>query len=198
MKIIYFRHGHAAEADKYDDGRLLSEQGVQDAKNVRKLLGNPKFDLAIVSSMTRTRQTMRIVGDIDYEGDMRVVEDLFYAPTAEDAKLLDDAYQAIGNKSHLTYMDENDEVYFALNRHGNNAEGQILDLIIHHLGDVSKDDVTIGIAGHAVFGPAMMLALCNRYPVRDVSAIEETALQSGDAIILDTKAKTIEYLEYSE
>ena len=94
-----------------DKDRLLSEQGIRQARERRLKLGNPQFALVLHSPVRRAKQTALIIADMT-DSDQRLVAipQICLPPKpenqqqAQEKAAIDESFQALGNCALRNYL----------------------------------------------------------------------------------------------
>lgn len=145
MKITFVRHGNTNKAEN-DLDRRLTEIGVQQARERRQALLNPKFDLVLSSIAPRARDTAAIIAGIDMSS-VITLEALYLPKDPCDKKAIDDMFDSFGYAPLRAYR--NADVTNALVRYGKNGAAAIFYAISAKIEkDVSIDNILV--VGHAV------------------------------------------------
>ena len=153
LEFTFLRHSKAAPAAN-DRDRVLSEDGIQLARERRLKMGNPTFDHVVHSDRIRTKQTACEIADISLSDSTITIVSLF--GNEEDARIqaVMGAFGAIGNaplsQFHLRCKDELDSL----------ARDAVVELLnelpkTHGIGPQGK----VLVVGHAVMQQAICLEL---------------------------------------
>lgn len=156
--ITFIRHGHT-EWHEDDLQRVLSARGTEHAVECRVKLGNPSFDLMLVSRAIRTRQTGEIISGSQKIG-AEEIHSLLPPPDPD----LDALFNKLGYAPLRAYLDADNLGAQKLMYWAQVAASNIRDkVIMRALGLESgraSGGLSILVVGHAVVLPAVGFELC--------------------------------------
>lgn len=151
--IIFLRHSKAA-AHEDDRKRVLSKEGVALAHERRAKLAYPTFDLVMHSDRFRTEQTARIVAGISDDVRTISIPQLMPAETDPWNAAVSAAWGKLGNAPLHQYLEEAGQAMEVSSKIGEAA-------VRYHLGVQPVIPKNVLIVGHAVFTPAICVAMVN-------------------------------------
>lgn len=153
IRVIAGRHANAEPAEEpgSDLGRVLSNAGRQQTKQLAAKLYGIHFSRVLSSPAVRAMQTAADVTGVMMETVQRVPE--LFTPEGPDGLLIDKMFDMLRYQPARVYLDHplNNG---CIDRFSENAGAAIDDILAEH----DKDE-TVAIFGHAVFTPLTFLSL---------------------------------------
>jgi broad specificity phosphatase PhoE len=158
IRITFLRHGKADTT--LPDHRLhpLSEEGAEQARQRRKMLGNPKYDLVLHSALCRTTKTAMIVAGLEEGDETFVIKSLFREDSDPRIAAINKVFDELGHAPLEKYKERIKEELESL---AVEMKADVWNWIVGAFccGDQIRN---VLIVGHGVFLPALCHAFTGR------------------------------------
>lgn len=156
--VTFVRHGNAVplSAGGSDHERPLSERGRQQARERGGKIGDPSFDLVLLSPTRRTKETALYLRERENHvprTELTLTE--LFTPKSEDGEVLDDMFARLKYAPLDVYRQEPPAKVGCLRRFGDTAWSAILKKI-EETGATS-----VLVVGHAVLLPQIGWTACD-------------------------------------